>query len=264
MEGDLTKSDDSLFREYARFYDLLYADKDYEAECHYLRRIFASNGVGDAGSVLDLGCGTGGHVLPLQRAGFAVTGVDRSQDMISLARNKAENLGSEPTLLVADVRELDLGRTFDAVISMFAVVGYQLRNQDLAGMFAAARRHLREGGHVVFDAWFGPAVLASRPEERRKSVVLDDGTEFVRIAKPTIDVIAQTVQVDYALVRADGVADRSREVSESHTMRFLFAQEIAYFLYIAGFEIVSFTPFMRESETPTESDWNVAWVARAI
>lgn len=252
-----------MFRGYARFYDLLYADKDYDAECLYLRRVFAKHGLGSDASVLDLGCGTGGHVLPLAASGCEVTGVDRSPDMIARATAKVEESGAQPTLLVADVRELDLGRAFDAVISMFAVVGYQLTNQDLASMFAVARRHLNPGGLFVFDAWFGPAVLVSRPEERRKPIVLGDGTELVRIARSTLDVIAQTVRVDYELVRADGTPDPSSEVAESHTMRFLFAQEVAYFLEVAGFEVASLTPVMREVGTPTEDDWNVSWVARA-
>ena len=260
----MTPSEPSVFRGYARFYDLLYADKDYEAECRFLERVFAANRVRAGGSVLDLGCGTGGHVIPLAQAGYRLTGVDRSTEMIATAVQKVAAAGVDPTMVVGDVRDLDLERTFDAVISMFAVVGYQLSNDDLAAMFAVVRRHLEAGGMFVFDAWFGPAVLTARPEEKRKTVLLEDGSTLVRVAKPTLDVVAQTVRVDYELQREDGLQDPTNEVSESHTMRFLFAQEVAYFLEVAGFEVVALTPFMREGVAPTEEDWNVTWVARAV
>lgn len=253
----------SAFREYAQFYDSIYADKDYVAECRFVERIFSANGVPAGARILDLGCGTGGHVIPLMRAGRDVTGVDLSEDMITIAREKAAAEGLDPQLIVGDARTLDLGRRFDAIISMFAVVGYQLSNDDLAAMLAVARRHLDIGGIFTFDAWFGPAALTVKPEKRRKAVQLDDGTELVRMASPTLDVIAQTVRVDYEIVHT-GAGGAGGEVAESHTMRFLFAQEIAYFLRVAGFEVVELMPFMQEGVTPTADDWNVTWVARAI
>lgn len=257
----MTESGGEVFRGYAKFYDLFYADKDYEAECDFLRRIFAANGVPETGSVLDLGCGTGGHVIPLSRSGYDVTGIDRSPEMVSIAQSKSADAGVGPSLMVGDVRTLELGRTFDAVISMFAVVGYQLSNDDLAAVFRVARTHLDPGGLFTFDAWFGPAVLSERPEVKRKTVVLDDGRSLDRVATPTLDVIAQTVRVEYSFEES---GEPIAEMAESHTMRFLFAQEIAYFLQDAGFEVVNLMPFMREGETPTEHDWNVTWVARAV
>jgi SAM-dependent methyltransferase len=254
---------DSVFRDYAPFYDALYDDKDYSAECRFLESLLSAHGVEAGASLLDLGCGTGSHDIPLALAGFDVTGVDLSPDMIAIAQGKAAEAGVSPNLLVGDVREIALGRTFEAVISMFAVVGYQLSNEDLSSMFSVARNHLRPGGVFTFDAWFGPAVLVEQPEVKSKTVRLPDGNTIRRIAEPTLDVVAQTVRVDYRLVR-ETASGPVEEVRESHTMRFLFAQEVAYFLQVAGFEVAALMPFMREGETPTASDWNVTWVARAV
>ena len=116
----------SVFRAYAQFYDRIYADKDYAAECSFVQRILTANGVPAGARILDLGCGTGGHVIPLMKAGCDVTGVDVSGEMIAIAKAKAAEEGLDPELIVGDARTLDMGRRFDAVISMFAVVGYQL------------------------------------------------------------------------------------------------------------------------------------------
>lgn len=253
--------DDSVFGDYARFYDTLYEEKDYGAECRFVEDLLSSAGVSRGSHLLDLGCGTGGHAIPLSRAGYRVTGVDRSAEMLAIARRKAADAGVEPRLVVGDVRTLDLCTTFDAAISMFAVVGYQLTNDDLAAMLAAVRMHLPHGAPFVFDAWFGPAVLAVRPERRTRELALPDGGMLRRTAMPTLDVVRQTVRVDYQL-DADSTAG-SQRVAESHTMRYLFAQEMAYFLEVAGFDVVELMPFMQRGAMPTTDTWNVTWLARA-
>ena len=69
--------------EYAGAYDAIYAEKDYEAEVDLIERAAARFGDDAAASVLDLGCGTGGHAIPLARRGHRVTGVDRSPAMLA-------------------------------------------------------------------------------------------------------------------------------------------------------------------------------------
>jgi len=55
----------TVFNAYASSYDGLYRDKDYEAECDFLEQIFARYARAPIRTILDLGCGTGGHALAL-------------------------------------------------------------------------------------------------------------------------------------------------------------------------------------------------------
>ena len=80
---------DTFGTDYAQQYDVLYQDKDYDAETDLLERVFAAHGLA-GNAILDLGCGTGQHALRLARRGYEVTGVDRSPEMLSIARVKAE------------------------------------------------------------------------------------------------------------------------------------------------------------------------------
>ena len=109
--------------------------------------------------MLDLGCGTGGHAVPLAERGYDVVGVDRSPDMLQRAMQR----GSSARFQLGEIGSLDLGETFDAVLLMFAVLGYQVGNADVQAALATARRHLHTTGLLFADLWYGPAVLAERP-----------------------------------------------------------------------------------------------------
>jgi SAM-dependent methyltransferase len=250
------------FEHYADYYDLLYHDKHYEAECDFLEQIFARYAQHPIRTILDLGCGTGGHALPLAKRGYLVTGVDLSEHMLERARQKAAEAGLNIRFHQGDIRTIKLDRTFDAVIAMFAVISYQTGNEDLGAAFRTARRHLEPGGLFVFDCWFGPAVLVQRPTDRYKIVEIN-GERIIRFAHPTLDIMRHTVQVDYKVLRLkdDRVLD---EVGESHVMRFLFPQEIQYYLQANGFKLLRFCPFMRLKETITECDWNASVVVEAV
>jgi SAM-dependent methyltransferase len=58
--------------------------------------------------VLDLGCGPGWTSIFLQRAGWGVVGVDISERMIEIARERAASEGLLMQFVVADMEELDL------------------------------------------------------------------------------------------------------------------------------------------------------------
>src|SRR5690349_5525981 len=116
-----------VFNKYAKYYDLFYREKDYAVEVDY---IIKAGKFSPPMSILDLGCGTGGHVLPLAERGFHVTGVDLAEEMIGQAKQKALESKIVADFFRGDIRSLDLGKKFDAVISMFAVMGYQTENDD--------------------------------------------------------------------------------------------------------------------------------------
>jgi len=252
----------TVFGVYASYYDALYRDKDYKAECDFLEQIFARYAGAPIRTILDLGCGTGGHALPLAKRGYLVTGIDLSGHMLERARQKAAEAGLNIQFYQGDIRNIELRRTFGAVIAMFAVISYQTTNEDLAAAFRTARRHLEPGGLFVFDCWFGPAVLGQRPTDRYKIVEIN-GERIIRFAHPTLDIMRHTVQVDYKVLRLkdDTVLD---EVDESHVMRFLFPQEMAHYLGEAGFRLEKLCPFMVLDRDVTEQDWNISVVSEAI
>jgi SAM-dependent methyltransferase len=249
---------------YANCYDALYHEKNYQAECDLIERLLRTYGDGQIKRVLDLGCGTGNHVLPLCARGFEVIGVDRSESMLAQARNKAvQSAYSKPAVFhKADLRDLDLHRHFDAVLMMFAVLGYQLQNEDVIAALRATRRHLRSEGLLLFDVWYGPAVLFQRPSERIKIIPTSVG-KIVRASRSELDTRRQTCTVCYHVWKFH--ADRTvSETEEEHTVRYFFPLEMSLFLESSGFTLLRLGAFPEFDAEPDEQSWNVLGVARAV
>ena len=252
---------------YAGHYDSMYAAKDYESECDVLERAFARFGNGRVRSVADFGCGTGNHTIPLSRRGYSVVGVDRSRAMLAEARAKADRApgGADgtptPIFRQGDLRDVNLESTFDAVLMMFAVLGYQHTNEDVIRTLTNVKKHLRPGGLLVCDIWYGPAVLHVRPSRRSRETPTADG-RLTRTASTEIDVLRHLCMVDISLtvVKHDRVVN---EVTEQHQMRFFFPQEIAVLLECTGFRLSRLGAFPDFDQPPSEDNWNAMFIARA-
>ncbi len=252
----------SVFRkEYSTAYDSLYRDKDYEKECDFIETIFQKF-TSEVKTVLDLGCGTGSHALILSRRGYKVTGIDRSEDMLKIAKKRASNENLAVEFIKGDITNIDLKKKFDAVIAMFAVMGYQTTNYALSKACQVARKHLNTGRIFIFDCWHGPAVLAEKPGMRIKEVKKDENYRIIRFTEPVLDILNHTVETKFKLLRIKK-GHLINETNESHIMRFLFPQEIRYFLEIAGFSEIEFCPFLELEKHLTDHDWNMAIIATA-
>jgi SAM-dependent methyltransferase len=96
------------------------------------------------GSVLDAGCGTGRVAIELVRRGIDVVGVDLDPVMLGQAQAKAPDL----TWVGGDLAEVDLGRTFDAVMMAGNVILFVAPGTE-ARVIANLARHLAPGGALV-------------------------------------------------------------------------------------------------------------------
>lgn len=249
---------------YAEHYDQFYATKSYVEECDLIEAALKRNGDGVRGSMLDVGCGTGGHSLELADRGYRMTGVDLSPSMVAQAGVKSEALPEDqrPTWLVGDARSFDAGGPFDAAIMMFAVVGYLTTNEDVMRGLRNIRRHLKPGAVFVSDFWYGPSVLVDRPTDRIRVLQAADGHQVIRATSTALDITNHTADVSFRLWSLDG-GRLSSESSEMHRMRYFFPQEYRLMLFQAGFDMVSISAFPSLDDPLTDETWNAVVVAVA-
>jgi SAM-dependent methyltransferase len=137
----------------AAVYDLLYVGagiKNYADEAAVVDRIIRQRNP-EASTLLDVACGTGQHLAHL-RTRYSVVGVDVTEAMLEVARRRLPGV----ELHRADMRELDLRRTFDAVICMFSSIGHLTREEEMRDAFRRFARHLAPGGVLIVDGWVRP------------------------------------------------------------------------------------------------------------
>ena len=251
------------FALYSQYYDLLYRDKNYDAEANLVRALIEKHHAG-ASSILDMGCGTGRHAVALGRMGYRVLGVDKSLEMIHLAKARLKYRKDEKVLDVGfqqkDIRRLELHETFDVVISLFHVISYQLSDIDLERTFSSIRKHLRPDGVFIIDFWYGPAVLKIGPSLRVKRCE-DSDFKILRIAEPRIREDENHVDVQYTMFIRSKQTDQIEEIQEKHTMRYFFLPEIISLLNRNRLGVIE----CREWQTgrpPSDNTWSVYILGR--
>ncbi len=253
----------SVFGSYARYYDLLYRDKDYLAEVDFVASLLQQHAP-HGQDILELGCGTGSHASLLAARGLSLHGVDMSEEMLVVARARSQNLPAQVcdrlSFSQGNARDCRIGREFDAVLSLFHVVSYQTTNEQLRAMFETVALHLKAGGVFIFDYWYGPTVLTQRPSVRVKRIESEE-IRVTRIAEPVIHANESCVDVNYHVYIEDRVTLSVEQLHETHRMRYLFATEIEMLARAAGLEVLQSCEWL-SGKQPSFDTWGVCSVLR--
>ncbi len=252
----------SNFGLYAKYYNLLYRDKDYKSEAEYVDNLIRKNKQTPSLQMLNLGCGTGKHDFHFIQKGYGVTGVDLSAAMIAEANAtlKQQYPGAAASFVEGDVRTFRTDRKYDVVVSLFHVASYQVSNQDVLQMLETAEHHLEAGGLFIFDCWYGPAVLTHRPEVRVKRLQ-DDDIAVIRIAEPEMHPNRNVVDVNYEVAITDKKTAERQVITEKHPMRYFFLPEIASFIEQTKLQLLSAEEWLSGAE-PDFDSWNVVLICK--
>lgn len=252
----------SSFGLYSQYYDLLYQDKDYAAEVDYVCNLLHKHSSTSPRSILELGSGTGIHAELMACRGFSVHGVELSESMLEAAKRREAASNGAALFFQGDARNYRAGTRFDAVISLFHVLSYQVSSEDLCGMLATAAEHLDTDGLFVFDFWYGPAVLWQRPSLRVKRFE-NQLCSVVRIAEPELHDADSAVDVNYTIFAQDRADGRVEKLQETHRMRYFFLNELDIFLAQSGFARLAAEEWLTGAP-PSKETWGVTVVSKKI
>lgn len=131
---------------FATVYDELMSNAPYEKWVQFVQescRRYHPQGK----KALDLGCGTGTVSALLSDVGFQMTGVDRSANMLALAREKSKDIH----FVEQDMTKLDLMDVYDLVVIFCDSLNYLTNEKDVIATFERVFNHLAKDGLLLFD-----------------------------------------------------------------------------------------------------------------
>jgi SAM-dependent methyltransferase len=140
-----------MYEEFAYIYDkMMLEDVDYIEWADYIEDLFRLYDIRPK-DVADLACGTGNMTTILSQRGYNVIGIDRSEDMLSVAQEKAREQGLRIPFICQDLRRVSLHKTVDAVLIVCDGINYILDDSDLDKVFSGIYSILKPNGVLLFD-----------------------------------------------------------------------------------------------------------------
>ena len=133
----------SMYKVFATYYDQFYQSKNYEKECVFLQTVFSKFCVK---TVLDVGCGTGTHLSVLEQCGYSCEGIDFNEAMLEIAQKKLKGKVRQE-----DMRNFELNKSYDAIISLFAVFNHNLTCDEARKTLSKLKSHLKKNGVLILD-----------------------------------------------------------------------------------------------------------------
>ena len=138
------------YTNFAYVYDTFMDNVPYDEWCKYLVMLLKQYGVDD-GIVLDMGCGTGNMTSRLCQLGYDMIGIDNSEDMLAIAREKAGEDTMDILYLLQDMREFELYGTVRAAVSICDSMNYITNEEDFLQVFKLVNNYLDPKGIFIFD-----------------------------------------------------------------------------------------------------------------
>jgi len=222
--------DDPWFaRAFDRFWLRLYAHRDDAEAAAHAPVLMKLLGVGAGDSVLDVACGAGRYARALANRGVRVTGVDLSDELLEVARERSPLLPGKPDYFRCDIRHLPFARQFDGAISMFTSFGYFDRRDDDVAVFRGIHRALKRGRRLVLDFLNETQVRSTLvPQE-----TTDDGALRVETERRIAD--GPHGPCVFKRLKATDVHSGNVEVQFEERVRLYTADEVDDLLTEAGF-----------------------------
>lgn len=138
------------YQRFAYLYDTLMEDVPYDEWVEWVRNLTGKYDV-NGKKMMDLACGTGELSVRFAKAGFHVTGIDLSEDMLAVAQTKADRNGLSIPFYHQDMTELNGLGEFDLIGIFCDSLNYLQEIGDVQQTFSRVFEHLKPGGLFLFD-----------------------------------------------------------------------------------------------------------------
>ena len=234
-------------------YDRLTSDVDYEATVDFYYEILKQENLTPRTAV-DLACGTGSVTAILARKGLQVIGVDMSEEMLTVASQKAGEAGLMPWFICQSLQQLRLPRAVDLAVCALDSLDYITDPDDCREAIRRVYKYLNPGGIFIFDV--------NTPEKLRAmdgQVFLDEDDDVYCVWRGEFDEETNICSYGMDLFQRRGnLWERS---FEEHCEYAYSAEELVGYLKAAGFTHIRVYGD-RRMEAPAEGEQRIYIKAR--
>ena len=129
------------YKEFAKYYDKFYQNKDYQKEVNFLK-----NFINKKDKIIDIGCGTGIHASLLEKDGYTIDGLDLNKEMLDIAKNRLSG-----NLYNQNILNIKLNKKYNTIISMFAVINHLKDTIELEQVLFNLKKILLPNGKIIID-----------------------------------------------------------------------------------------------------------------
>lgn len=209
------------FNEYAKFYDLVYKNKNSRKEIIFVKKKLKLN---KKTSLLDLGCGTFRHSIYLTNIVKDITGIDLSKNMLRIAKNK---IGNKKNIMLknSNLTSFKLGKKFNVAYSLFDVICLLTKDKELKIFFSNLAKYLEPNSLVYLDYWYKPAVFFLKIKNITQ-VYENRFYKIIRKKKQKMYKSKKYVDVTFEFDIYNKKTKKHYFFSEKHPMRFFSLKDI--------------------------------------
>ena len=149
----------------SKYYHILYQkrdDKEAEQFLSILQKFFKKED-----QILDIACGSGRHTIHLNNLGYNTTGIDLSEESITLAKQKSNN---KIKFDVWDMRKLYKKEYFDVVLNLFTSFGYLDSEKENFETIKTISKNLKNEGILIIDFFNSKKIISNLVESEQKTL----------------------------------------------------------------------------------------------
>ncbi len=218
------------------------------------------SGDGDRGTLIlcDLGCGTGSTLLELSRNGYDLIGVDLSEGMLSVARERFLREEREALFICQDISRLDLFGTVDVFLSLTDTVNHLTDIRAFRRLFSSMRNFLNPGGLFIFDLLTLHFLSEVRGNHHYQDIA-DDHALFWENRFDKRTAVSRSDMTLFSKNENDSYDRRDFTVSE----RYYSATQVREVLKFANLELIGVFGGYREG-SPRKKDVRHLYVTRRL
>ncbi len=204
--------------------------------------------------ILDVGCGTGVFLEKAIAAGFVATGLDASEQMVSIASSR---VGREHVRL-ARMQDLEENELYDAIISLSWSFNYVVSFREAEEVLRRFLKALRRGGHLILQIAHAPNATGVLKEDREPGPEGQPDDVVLLYRFSAVNEIPGELRAQYVY----GCKSQAELFFEEHRLAAADALKVAELAFIVGFERVEVFDSCRGG--PLESSVSAFVVARRI